>query len=84
MTLVFGCDACTAACPRTSAAGERCALEPPPRACPDGVNLLQIAEMPEAALTPLFEGTCLERTGAAVIRRNARYAITARRDEREP
>jgi hypothetical protein len=34
--------------------------------------------------SPLLEGTCLERTGAAVIRRNARYAIAARRDERAP
>ena len=77
MHLVFGCDACTTACPRANASDERCELEPPLRSCPDGVDLAQIAEMPDVALAPLIEGTCLERTGAATIRRNAGYAAAA-------
>jgi epoxyqueuosine reductase len=75
--LVFGCDACTVACPRANAIDERCALEPPPRPPRDGVDLAQIAGMSDVALAPLIEGTCLERTGAAAIRRNARYAVEA-------
>jgi epoxyqueuosine reductase len=82
--LVFGCDACTAACPRANAVEPACALEPPPRTGPDGVDLARIAEMPDAALAPIIGGTCLERTGAAAIRRNARFAIGARGDVSAP
>ena len=76
--LVFGCDACTTACPRTRSIPERCALEPPPSPGPCDVDLEQIAAMPDAALAQLLGGTCLARTGAAVIRRNARYALDSR------
>jgi len=84
LRLVFGCDACTTGCPRARGLDERCSLEPPPRPSPDDVDLARIAGMPDAALVTLIEGTCLERTGAALIRRNARYAIAALADRPAP
>ncbi|MCK9460334.1 MAG: DUF1730 domain-containing protein [Proteobacteria bacterium] len=76
--LVFGCDACTDACPRGTGFEERCELEPPLRTGPEDLDLARIAAMPDAELARLVEGTCLERTGAVVIRRNARLAIAGR------
>jgi epoxyqueuosine reductase len=81
--LVFGCDACTSACPRADAARERCALEPPPYLGPDDLDPEGIARMPDAELSRLLAGTCLERTGAAAIRRNAGLAA-ARAAHRAP
>jgi epoxyqueuosine reductase len=82
--LVFGCDACTDACPRNAAAEDRCGLEPPPRAGAPFLALTRIAAMPEAELAALVEGTCLARTGAATLRRSAAHAVAARRAPEEP
>lgn len=77
--LVFGCDACVSACPRAARPEPACGLEPPPVACPDGIGLGEIPAMDGPALSRLIAGTCLERTGAAVIGRNARIVLAARR-----
>jgi epoxyqueuosine reductase len=74
--LVFGCDACVAACPREEPRSATCGLDPPPSPCPDTVDLPGVAAMEEGALVRLIAGTCLERTGPAAIRRNARMVLS--------
>ncbi|MDD5306937.1 MAG: DUF1730 domain-containing protein [Deltaproteobacteria bacterium] len=71
--LIFGCDACTSACP-LDAPGVTCALPAPPEAGPPGIGPAELAAMDDAAVARLVEGTCLARTGAAALRRNARLA----------
>lgn len=74
--LVFGCDECTAACPLERGDVD-CGLDPPPEQGPPVMDPSAIAAADPEGLASLIAGTCLERTGAETIRRNAR-AVAAR------
>jgi epoxyqueuosine reductase len=76
MTLIFGCDACTAACPLEI--GRSCALEPPPNPGPPDLDPPGLAALPDNAVAELIRGTALERTGAAALRRNAALVASNR------
>ena len=69
MSLVFGCDQCTSACPHERL--DACtALESPKNQGPSVLTLDQIAAMTENTLAQLIEKTPLARTGPATILRN--------------
>ncbi len=74
MSLVFGCDRCTSACPleRTDT---RTALELPPNQGSPVLTLDQIAAMTEDTLARLIDKTPLARTGPATILRNTRAVL---------
>jgi len=70
MTLLFGCDLCTAACPLETS--DVCGLESPHCPGPKDLDPAGLAGMSDAAIAELILGTALERTGVDAIRRNAR------------
>jgi epoxyqueuosine reductase len=76
MTMIFGCDLCTAACPLE--VGTACTLEPPPEPGPPDLDPAGLAALSDAAIAELIRGTALERTGAAAIRRNAEAVASNR------
>jgi epoxyqueuosine reductase len=76
-SLVFGCDECTAACPHERATSPS-GLEEPARRGPSTMDIAGIVDARPAELGSIISGTCLERTGVAVIQRNAR-AIAKRK-----
>jgi epoxyqueuosine reductase len=69
LTLLFGCDLCTAACPLGTSGA--CALDPPPCPGPPDLDPAGLVAMPDDAVAALIRGTALEHTGTAAIRRNA-------------
>lgn len=73
--LVFGCDECTAACP-LEIQGLPSGLESPPRRGPANLGLEHIRDAAPEELSAIIAGTCLERTGAQTIQRNARALAT--------
>ena len=69
ISTIFGCDRCTDVCPLEK--GVACALEPPPHPGPDDLDPENLVGLSDRRIEELIEGTALERTGSAALRRNA-------------
>ena len=80
--LVFGCDECTAACPLESPSAET-GLEEPQTLGPTTMTLERLVDAAPGEIEAILAGTCIERSGASIIERNAR-AIALRRGRSAP